>query len=37
MVEYNLFNTPDDEKIDFEAETEQEFIKELETSFLFKT
>ena len=26
-VEYNLFNTPDDEKIDFEAETEQEFIK----------
>lgn len=26
-VEYNLFNTPDDEKIDFDAETEQEFIK----------
>ncbi len=26
-VEYNFFNTPDDEKIDFEAETEQEFIK----------
>lgn len=26
-IEYNLFNTPDDEKIDFEAETEQEFIK----------
>ncbi len=26
-VEYNFFNTPDDEKIAFEAETEQEFIK----------
>lgn len=26
-VEYNLFNTPDSEKIDFEAETEYEFIK----------
>ncbi|MBQ7361770.1 MAG: DUF2971 domain-containing protein [Bacteroidaceae bacterium] len=26
-VEYNLFNTPDDEKINFEVETEQEFIK----------
>lgn len=26
-VEYNIFNTPDDEKIDFKAETEQEFIK----------
>lgn len=26
-VEYNFFNTPDDEKIDFEAETEQDFIK----------
>lgn len=26
-VEYNLFNTPDDEKNDFEAETEQEFIE----------
>ena len=26
-IEYNLFNTPDDEKIDFEAETEQEFIE----------
>ena len=26
-VEYNLLNTPDDKKIDFEAETEQEFIR----------
>lgn len=26
-VEYNLFNTPDDEIINFEVETEQEFIK----------
>ena len=34
-VEYNFFNTPDDEKIDFEAETKQEFIKKNWKSLFF--
>lgn len=34
-VEYNLFNTPDSEKIDFEAETEYEFIKKNWKSLFF--
>ena len=34
-VEYNLFNTPDSEKIDFEAETECEFIKKNWKSLFF--
>lgn len=34
-VEYNLFNTPVDEKIDFEAETEQEFIMKNWKSLFF--